>query len=641
MPLSTFPEEVGDYSLITLIRVFSQPSSSTASVSASGPIHPHLHTSGPQTHPIIILFNALITNKNVIFLGHRRPAGEVSMFVLAACALASGCGAILQRGFIERAFPYANLNNRDEWEGVKAYIAGVTNPIFEASKSWDLLCDIGTGTVTVAKDIHSKWPVGNISLPSLNPSSNSSSNSLITPLLTRTGTLKAETLLGSDDQHNHTGDAKPGPEGGLNIKLDSKDLALSGNNASSADNAFIEDIKTAIEYHYGESLVRLRFMEYVGRFVRLASRWEEETSTTVPPPSTGVGNGDAATTTDTKLDVAGPLASRSRTKIGYPSTPFQPTLNKLGSGLIFNDESLGLKELVLNAHRIEGWRAGGQGQSYVYFVEDFATHIQTAPIRSFDVAHQIFRLRHVHYTPSTSGTSAGTSGLGGSKGMSVAEAQAIYRTLADGVKTYEQVVEFLSHLTPHTGFLLPLAFGLFHQKASVRDATIELFDTLRGFDVGTLFLQSLNHFQRYAYVRLAHAKEAKKMLETQQTGGSSLYQQQQLLHGQGQNANPGPAQMAYSGQPPPYPGPPPPIYSNTNANANMSTLTQQTRSHSNSSASLIAGSYGSYGTDPGSSYGSGGTGVGSLGSNSSYGTSTSLLAGSSYGSGESRLNGSY
>ncbi len=136
MPLSTFPEEVGDvgknltscpvhhglmfvlfqYSLITLIKVFG--------ATVNGPLHPHLHTNGPQTHPIIVLFNALITGKRIIFLGHKRPAGEVSSFVLSACALASGCGAIL-RGFIERAFPYANLNNREEWESVYVFLSVV------------------------------------------------------------------------------------------------------------------------------------------------------------------------------------------------------------------------------------------------------------------------------------------------------------------------------------------------------------------------------------------------------------------------------------------------------------------------------------------------------------------------------------
>lgn len=100
------------YSLIQLIQTFS-----SASVTVSGPLHPHLHTNGTLTHPIIILFNALVTGKRIIFLGHNRPAGQVSSYVLSACALGSGCGVVL-RGFIERAFPYANLTNRDEWESV-------------------------------------------------------------------------------------------------------------------------------------------------------------------------------------------------------------------------------------------------------------------------------------------------------------------------------------------------------------------------------------------------------------------------------------------------------------------------------------------------------------------------------------------
>ena len=129
LPLSTFPEEVGDvsihdflydpltdlylqYSLIQLVQTFSQ-----SSTVITGPQHPHLHTSGNQTHPIMILFNALVTGKRIIFLGHHRPAGQVSSYVLSACALGSGCGIVL-RGFIKRAFPYANLTNREEWESM-------------------------------------------------------------------------------------------------------------------------------------------------------------------------------------------------------------------------------------------------------------------------------------------------------------------------------------------------------------------------------------------------------------------------------------------------------------------------------------------------------------------------------------------
>ena len=41
----------------------------------------------------------------------------MASYVLSACALGSGCGSVL-RGFVERAFPYAHLTNREEWESM-------------------------------------------------------------------------------------------------------------------------------------------------------------------------------------------------------------------------------------------------------------------------------------------------------------------------------------------------------------------------------------------------------------------------------------------------------------------------------------------------------------------------------------------
>lgn len=82
--------------------------------------------------------------------------------------------------------------------------------------------------------------------------------------------------------------------------------------------------------------MRTRFTEYAIRFVRLASRYEEET-----------------------------LGS---TSIGYPSTPFSELPDRppqLGSGIIFNDEAAGMKELMNNASRIDGWR---KTNSYQYCV---------------------------------------------------------------------------------------------------------------------------------------------------------------------------------------------------------------------------------------------------------------------------------
>lgn len=56
---------------------------------------------------MVVLFNALVTQQRVIFLGQRCAAGDVANFVLAACAFGAGCSVL--RGFTERAFPFVGL----------------------------------------------------------------------------------------------------------------------------------------------------------------------------------------------------------------------------------------------------------------------------------------------------------------------------------------------------------------------------------------------------------------------------------------------------------------------------------------------------------------------------------------------------
>lgn len=254
LPLATFPEEVGEvrllmkmclivysseyaslkYSLIQLIQTFSTPP-----ITVSGPLHPHLHTNGSLTHPIIILFNALVTGKRILFLGHSIPAGQVANYVLSACALGSGCGAIL-RGFIERAFPYAGLAGGEDWASTyvaryfcswgdkkmfiysfhrPAYIAGVTNPIFETSAAWDVLMDIGTARVVVHKDIHLSFP------PTVAPPA------LVNTLMTRP--LKTENSTGSEDDIQRIA-TRDGKEGSQKNEFAAKPDSL--------DNMFIEDV---------------------------------------------------------------------------------------------------------------------------------------------------------------------------------------------------------------------------------------------------------------------------------------------------------------------------------------------------------------------------------------------------------------
>lgn len=204
-----------------------------------------------------------------------------------------------------------------------AYIAGVTNPIFESSGSWDLLCDVGTGRIVVSKDINTNHPPSNTT-PAIHT-------------LARTGTLKAEGSLGSEDEMT-----RPSKDLGADRRGEFK--------PDNADNLFMEDVRifipyshhcvrlngsrtifqitSAIQSHFGEAHVRARFQEYTARFVRLAARYEE--------------------------DILG-----IQTTIGYPNAIYTERLGdhpRLGSGLCFSDEVAGHRELSANASRIDAWR---------------------------------------------------------------------------------------------------------------------------------------------------------------------------------------------------------------------------------------------------------------------------------------------
>ncbi|KAJ3146864.1 hypothetical protein HDU86_008360 [Geranomyces michiganensis] len=177
IPLALYPEEVGESSLARLLLKFGHATAIAALPSAgakdggssgsasntsshSAPTmkwrnavpycwHPHLDI-GPFTHPILVLLNAILTEKRVVFLGDKRPSGEVADYVLAACALVGGGG--LLRGFTERCFPYVSLPGLDQLLAVPGFIAGVTNPVFEEQQAWwDVLCNISTGKITVSQ----------------------------------------------------------------------------------------------------------------------------------------------------------------------------------------------------------------------------------------------------------------------------------------------------------------------------------------------------------------------------------------------------------------------------------------------------------------------------------------------------------
>ncbi|KAI1406692.1 spindle pole body interacting protein [Hypoxylon fuscum] len=224
IPTAIMPETVGDFSLIKLIQTFSDAHAKSVQQFS---IHTHLTTNGPGTHPIIVLANALLTQKRVIFLGHNMPSSEVAEAVLAACALASGG---LLRGFTRHAFPYTDLTKVDDLLKVPGFIAGVTNPTFELHPEWwDLLCDLQTGRMKISEKIEPA-PIteGLVYFQQQNPS--------FVNMISGT----------SNSATDFTGDV-----------------------------VFMNDILKSITARRGERVIRAKWRDWVVRFTRVAAAFEE------------------------------------------------------------------------------------------------------------------------------------------------------------------------------------------------------------------------------------------------------------------------------------------------------------------------------------------------------------------------------
>ncbi|KPI45148.1 Protein mesA [Cyphellophora attinorum] len=220
IPTALSPETVGDFSLIKLVQTFGTPHQTQPQPFA---LHPHLTSSGAYTHPILVLINAMLTQKRVIFLGHNMPSGDVAEAVLAACALASG--GVLS-GFTRHAFPYTDLTKIDELLKVPGFIAGVTNPAFSYHPEWwDLLCDLPTGRMKISSSIEA-----------------------------------APVTEGSTFFHHTTATLNLG-----------KDAAAD----PTGDTLFMEEINRAIVQRHGEPILRARFRAYITKFTRVAAAFEE------------------------------------------------------------------------------------------------------------------------------------------------------------------------------------------------------------------------------------------------------------------------------------------------------------------------------------------------------------------------------
>lgn len=116
LPLHYLQDETDDTSILTLLDTFKEN--------------------------IMLIYDALLLDKPVLFHGHNIPNWVICRYVLSALLLCHPIGSMEAK-----VFPFVHLASIS-FQHVKGFIAGCNNPMFQEGEfEWELFCDISTGKI--------------------------------------------------------------------------------------------------------------------------------------------------------------------------------------------------------------------------------------------------------------------------------------------------------------------------------------------------------------------------------------------------------------------------------------------------------------------------------------------------------------
>ncbi|EMD89575.1 hypothetical protein COCC4DRAFT_125830 [Bipolaris maydis ATCC 48331] len=443
IPTSLSLETVGDFSLIKLIQTFSTPHTTQPQPFA---LHPHLTTSGAFTHPIIVLVNALLTQKRIIFIGHNRPSGEVAEAVLAACALASG--GIL-RGFVRHAFPYTDLTKVDDLLKVPGFIAGVTNPAFSYKPEWwDLLCDLPTGRMKISNRIESASPTEG-------------------SLFFQQQGLPLNGLGGQSG-------------------LDSK----GGGIDPTGDNQFMDKLLESIANRHGENAIRAKWRSWVLKFTRIAAAFEE---TVYGASALYIGAHDTETGA---YGVSGH---------GYVWPDEGSKLRELAANVHRIEGWRNTRSYYSYIQDLaKGWGKRPVRGLDMHHQHDKLRCLKLTHDQSAAIYIALARCVEEAGSPSESASASSTdlSSMAQSLNMTNESARRVNAQLQ-----YDTVLQLLC-VIPDAG-LFYLSLGLFHPRQDVRMAVVKLLERIMDHSAGRHYWGQLGRFAKLAFFRVKR-EEAQK-----------------------------------------------------------------------------------------------------------------------------------
>jgi len=153
IPMMDLPDTIGDYLNPTDLS-FKADLINLLSARLVTDLHnSELTIYGQQTPPIIILINAILVGKKIVFLSYDKSAGYIIDNILLMLKIITGGGILSGLLTNYNIFPILDVSKIDYLEKCDSYIAGTINPFFKHNdKLWDLLYDLDSNELSLSSN---------------------------------------------------------------------------------------------------------------------------------------------------------------------------------------------------------------------------------------------------------------------------------------------------------------------------------------------------------------------------------------------------------------------------------------------------------------------------------------------------------
>ncbi|OBA19073.1 spindle pole body interacting protein [Metschnikowia bicuspidata var. bicuspidata NRRL YB-4993] len=154
LPILLLPDTIGDYLNPTDLNFKPNLLRILDATMASNVHNNELTIYGHATPPIIVLINAMLTGKKIIFMSYENSAGYIIDHVLLALKLITGGGILTGLLTHYNVFPIIDVSKISLLSECDSYIAGTINPFFKSNdKLWDLFIDLDKNEFHISPEI--------------------------------------------------------------------------------------------------------------------------------------------------------------------------------------------------------------------------------------------------------------------------------------------------------------------------------------------------------------------------------------------------------------------------------------------------------------------------------------------------------